>query len=484
MTTQTKQKAATPLMRQYAAIKENHRDAILFFRMGDFYETFYEDAETAARVLGLTLTSRNNGAAARVPLAGVPIKAADGYVQKLVRKGYKVAICEQLEDPKQATGIVERGVTEVVTPGTPLDENLLDSERNTYLVAMAASGTGFDATVGLAWIDASTGEFGVAEPEVGSLAAEIQRLGPSELLVPVEWRGDRGGPQVGVAADLIAAPRGLDPVKEWKPDLPVSFRDGWRFDAELAKTDLCRRFDVSGLEGFGLGEFGPSIGAAGAVVAYLEDVQPGAMPTLRPPTPLLAAEHLALDDATMANLELLEPLRDGGRKATLLGAIDRTSTAIGARMLRRWLARPLTDRERIVHRHQAVGSLVEDGIARERLSDALGTVYDLERLAGRTANGRATPRDLVALADTCRAVPVVRQAIEELPGDRWTALAGRLAGHPDVVETIDEALVEEPPATLGEGQVIRDGFDADLDRYRTARREGKDWIARLQATER
>ncbi|HUP32359.1 MAG TPA: DNA mismatch repair protein MutS, partial [Gaiellaceae bacterium] len=467
-----------------ARIKEQHRDAILFFRMGDFYETFQDDAVTAARELGITLTSRNNGGASEVPLAGVPVKAVDGYVRKLVQKGYKVAICEQLEDPKTAKGIVDRGVVEVVTPGTPLDEGLLERDRATYLVALAADGPGKDARIGIAWVDASTGEFGVAEPEPGSLCAEIQRLGPSELLVPSEWRGDRTGAQVGVAADLIAAPKELDHVKEWKPDLPVSLRDGWRFEAELGATDLARRFGVQSLEGFGLAGFGPAVGAAGAIAAYLEEVQPAAAPGLRPPVPLLAAQHMALDDATMANLELLEPLRDGGRRATLLGVVDRTTTAIGARLLRRWLARPLTDRDAIVARHQAVGSLVEDGIARQRLADALGTVYDVERLAGRAASGRATPRDLVALADTCRAVPVVRGIVEELVAPRWAALIPRLQGHPEVLEIVDEAIVDEPPAVMGEGPVIRDGFDEALDRARSARRDGKEWIARLQAEER
>jgi DNA mismatch repair protein MutS len=503
-------------MRQYSGIKARHRDAILFFRMGDFYEMFYEDAVTAARVLGLTLTSRNNGAAAEVPLAGVPIKAADGYVRKLVEKGFKVAICEQLEDPAQAKGVVQRGVIEVVTPGTPLDEALLDRERNTWLVAVTAlrgspagasgsrgeSGGGRAASgrpdadgIGLAWIDCSTGEFGVAEPASDQVVAEIRRLSPAELLVPREWRGDVPGPDVGVLADLILAPGGLDPVKEWRPDLPVSFRDGWRFEIETGRTDLCRRFGVSGLDGFGLRDFGIGIGAAGAIVQYVEEVQPGALAGLRPPRPLVGAEHMAIDDATLANLEILEALRDGGKAATLLGVIDRTRTAPGARRIRRWVARPLTDRARIVARQLAIEALVEDGVARERLAQALDGVHDLERLAGRAASGRAAPRDLVALADTLRAVPVVRGIIEGLgreildgagdrPDGRWAALASALVGHPGVVALIDEAIVDEPPAMLGEGPVIREGHDAELDRFRSARRDGKDWIARLQATER
>jgi DNA mismatch repair protein MutS len=492
-------------MRQYSGIKAQHRDAILFFRMGDFYEMFYDDAVTAARVLGLTLTSRNNGAAAEVPLAGVPIKAADGYVRKLVEKGFKVAICEQLEDPKQAQGIVERGVTQVVTPGTPLDEAMLDRERNTWLVAVTAlrgtarSGGGGgrqDADrIGLAWIDCSTGEFGITEPASDQVVAEIKRLSPAEILVPREWRGDVAGSDVGVLADLIAAPRALDPVKEWRPGLPVSYRDGWRFEIETARADLCRRFGVSGLDGFGLRDFGIGIGAGGAIVQYVEEVQPGAIAGLRPPRPLLAAEHMGIDDCTLANLEILEPLRDGGKAATLLGVIDRTRTAPGARRIRQWVARPLIDRARIVERHLAIEALVEDGVAREKLAQALDGVHDLERLAGRAASGRAVPRDMIALADTLRAVPVVRGIIDglgrgvldgaaDIPSDRWSVLASALVGHPEVVALIDEVIVDEPPATLGEGPVIRDGHDPELDRFRSARRDGRDWIAQLQATER
>ncbi|MGH7543110.1 MAG: DNA mismatch repair protein MutS, partial [Gemmatimonadota bacterium] len=422
-----------------------------------------------------------------------------------------VAICEQLEDPKQAQGIVERGVIEVVTPGTPLDEAMLDRERNTWLVAVTAlrgrgpgsgaSGRGAGGArrdadrIGLAWIDCSTGEFGVAEPAPDQVVAEIKRLSPAELLVPREWRGDVAGPDVGVLADLIAAPRALDPVKEWRPDLSVSYRDGWRFEIETARADLCRRFGVASLDGFGLRDFGIGIGAGGAIVQYVEEVQPGAIAGLRPPRPLLAAEHMAIDDATLANLEILEPLRDGGKAATLLGVIDRTRTAPGARRIRQWVARPLTDRVLIVERQLAIEALVEDGVAREKLFGALDGVHDLERLAGRAASGRAVPRDLVALADTLRAVPVVRGIIEGLgrgvldgaddaPGDRWSVLASALVGHLDVVALIDEAIVDEPPATLGEGPVIREGHDPELDRFRSARRDGRDWIAQLQATER
>jgi DNA mismatch repair protein MutS len=244
-------------MRQYNQIKEQHRDAILFFRMGDFYETFQDDAIVASKALGITLTTRNNGGATEVPLAGVPVKAVDGYVKQLVEQGFKVAICEQLEDPKQAKGIVERGVVEVVTPGTALDEAMLEPSRSTYLVAL----TSFKDTLGLAFVDCSTGEFGVAEPDTDGLIAELRRLEPAELLVPLEWRGDHPGPPVGVVADLIAAPPALNTIKEWKPDLPVSLREGWRFDPSEAEPDLCRRFGVSGLDGFGCTDFTTAIGA-------------------------------------------------------------------------------------------------------------------------------------------------------------------------------------------------------------------------------
>src|SRR5688572_14981580 len=477
----TRAPAGTPLMRQYARIKEQHRDAILFFRMGDFYETFMDDAVTAARVLGITLTSRNNGGASEVPLAGVPVKAVEGYVRKLVERGYKVAICEQLEDPKLAKGIVDRGVVEVVTPGTALDEGLLEGKRNTWLVALA----GDDDAIGMAILDCSTGEFLLCEPALAELASEIRRIGPAEVLAPAEWRGGvRPGPGAGVVADLLAAPRALDPVKESCPDLPVSLRDGWRFAPAEAGEAMKRRFGVASLEGFGLGGFGPAVGAAGAALAYVEEVQPGALASLRPPKPLFPDRHLVLDETTLANLEILEPLRDGGRDATLLGVLDRTRTAPGARRLRQWLSRPLTDKAAIVARHQAVGALVEDGIARDRLAEALRTVHDLERLAGRAAAGRASPRDLVALADTLRQVPVVRSVVDPLPAPRWAQLAEALEDHADVVARIDEALVDQPPAALGEGDVIREGYDPEFDRLRSAQKDGRAWIARLQDEER
>ncbi len=491
----TKTAAGTPLMRQYRRIKDQHPDAILFFRMGDFYETFEDDAVTAARVLGITLTSRNNGGAAETPLAGVPVKAVDGYVRKLVAQGYKVAICEQLEDPKLAKGIVDRGVTEVVTPGTVLEDSLLDSRRNSWLVAVTcAAGAGArsaagsarpsDEAVGLALLDCSTGELWLMELLGEDLAGELQRIGPAELLVPSEWRGARPASAAGVAADLVAAPRALDPVRQWRPDLPVSFRDGWRFAPDEAQSRLCRRFGVASLDGFGLSGFGPAIGAAGAALAYLEEVQPGAVAGLRPPRPLFPDRHLVLDETTLANLEILEPLRDGGHQATLLGVIDRTRTAPGARRLRQWLARPLAERAPIVARHQAVGALVQDGVARDKLGEALKTVHDLERLAGRAAAGRASPRDLVALADTLRQVPVVRAVVDPLPAPRWAELAEELEDHAEIVGRIDEALVDQPPASLGEGDVIRAGHDAELDRLRSVQKDGRSWIARLQEEER
>lgn len=476
----TTKAAATPLMRQYGAIKRRYQDAILFFRMGDFYEMFYEDATLAAPLLGLTLTSRNNGKAAQVPLAGVPIKAADGYIRKLVQLGFKVAICEQLEDASQASGIVKRDVVEVVTPGTVLDEAILDRTRNTYLVALAARGD----QIGLAFVDCSTGELGVSEPESEVLSAELKRIAPAELLVPIEWRGPHSGPPVGVVADLLAAPPALNPIKEGQPELPVSLREGWKFDPTEATAEICQRFDVSGLDGFGCAEMSVAIGAAGAIVSYLNEVQPGALAILRPPRPHFSRDFMTIDETTLINLELLEPLRDGGRAATLLGTMDHTKTAMGARRLRAWIARPLTSRETIEARHTAVGALVEDAVARGALADSLKSVQDLERLAGRTASGRANPRDLVALADTLRAAPEVQRVAAALAVGRWGDLEPDLSGHPDVIAAIDEAIVDDPPVALGDGDAIRDGYDDQLDGLRVGCREGREWIAKLQQEER
>ena len=442
----------TPLMQQYREIKARHKNAILFFRMGDFYETFEEDAEVAARTLGLTLTSRNNGAAAETPLAGVPVKAAQGYIKRLVERGFRVAICEQVEDPRTAKGIVKREVVEVVTPGAALGHDLLEARRNTWIVAVRCD----ERAAGLAAIDLSTGEFVLERPAAADLAAALARYAPAEV-VTVE----------GAALDVPGAAL-------------ITRRDAWEFDAALAGEDLVRRFALGTLEGLGL-EAGdaPAIGAAGALLRYLGELQPSGLPQLRRPVPRRDGGTLYLDAMTRRNLEIEGARRSGGDDATLLGTLDRTVTAMGARLVRQWLLAPLADVAAIGRRHDAVGALLADEGRRVALREALDGVRDIERLGARAAARRAGPRDMAGLRDSLGRLPAARTLIGDLYG-----LGARFDELDDLARDLAASLADEPPATLGDGDAIRPGADAALDEARGLRDGGKGYIAGLQARER
>ncbi len=443
---------ATPLMQQYREIKARHRDAILMFRMGEFYEMFEDDAEVAARTLGLTLTSRNNGAAAEIPLAGVPVKAASVYIKRLVERGFRVAICEQVEDPKLAKGVVRREVIEVVTPGAVMSDDLLEERRNTFLVALVTDG----AHAGFAAADLSTGEFVLESVVPSALDAALQRYNPSEVIVPE-----------GAAA--------LAP-----PGVLVTRRERWEFDPVLAAEDLARRYDLASLDGLGLGaEDALAVGAAGALLRYLGDLQPGGLPQLRRPVARRAEGRLYLDAMTRRNLELVEPLRPGGEDATLLAVVDRTMTPMGARLLRDWLLAPLTDPAAIAARHEAVGALVSDEPRRTALREALDGVRDLERLGAKAAARRATPRDLGGMRDSVLRLPRLAAAIGSLYG-----LDAGLDLLVDLASALAAALVDRPPAALGDGDVFRPGHSPALDELRALRDGGRSYIASLQSRER
>ncbi|HUG28298.1 MAG TPA: DNA mismatch repair protein MutS [Gemmatimonadales bacterium] len=492
--------ASTPLMTQYRDIKSKHRDAILFFRMGDFYEMFFDDAELGAKVLGITLTARGDG----VPLAGVPVKAAAEYLRQLVAAGHRVAVCEQVEDPKTAKGIVKRAVVETVTPGALLEDGWLAGSRNNWLVAVcpvsrkdalsgrlsgdprlssdprlsgdpptpgALSGDGRRDALpgrlyGIAAIDLSTGEVVLESTAAAGLAEALGRLHPAELVLPTD------------ADDL--------PVE---PEIMRTRRDAWEFDPELATEELARRYALASLDGLGLGpDDRPAVGAAGALFRYLADLQPAGLPHLARPTVRRNDEHLWLDEMTRRNLELVEPLRAGAKGVTLLEVLDVTMTPMGARLLRQWILSPLRTPERINARLDAVEVLVNDDRGRGRLREALDGVRDIERLAGRAAAGRATPRELGALRDSFLRLPEVLESL--------TAVASRETSHElrSLAEGFDPltelgrelatALVDRPPPTLAEGGVIRPGFDAELDETRALRDGGKQTIAGIQQRER
>jgi DNA mismatch repair protein MutS len=452
-------------MQQYREIKARHQDAILFFRMGDFYEMFYEDAEVASRVLGLTLTARHNGGAADVPLAGVPVKAVNEYLRRLVKHGFRVAICEQVEDPRLAKGIVRREVIETITPGAAFSDDLLDGARNNFLCALTMS----DDTVGLAAADLSTGETRLATVPLADVDAILARLSPTEIVVP---RGARSP---------MAA---RHPARE--EDALVTEREAWEFDAELARPELARQFGVHSLEGFGIGaDDDLAVAAAGALLRYLRDLQPGGVPHLARPIVERAGATMPVDEMTRRNLELVESMRGGDVAGTLLGVLDRTITPMGARLLRQWMLAPLVDRAAIERRHEAVAALAGDLIARQALRDALDGVRDVERLAGKAAAGRATPREVGALGASLGRMPAVEAALRRVAAEN--VLADALAtwdGCGDLAADVTRTLVERPPAAIGEEPAVRADVDAELDELRAIRDGGRDGIAAIQARER
>jgi DNA mismatch repair protein MutS len=456
-------------MQQYREIKAQHQSAILFFRMGDFYEMFYEDAETAARVLGLTLTARNNGGAAEVPLAGVPVKAGPDYVRRLVQQGYRVAICEQVEDPKLAKGIVRREVVETISPGVAFADDLLDGARNNFVVALVPSTTraGAAALVGVAAADVSTGELRLCTMPAGELEALLARLAPRELLVP------RGGEGLQRSA-------ALDGVL-------LTEREAWEFDEPMARDDLARQYAVRGLDGLGIGsEDSAAVGAAGALLRYLKEMQPAGVPHLARPIVERAGGTMPLDEMTRRNLELVESLRGADTSGTLLAVLDRTVTPMGARLLRQWLLAPLVERATIDARLDTVDALVRDASARDALRSALDGVRDVERLGGKAAAGRATPRELAALGASLRRLPdVERAAVRVQTAGVIGGLLARWDACAELAASVLDTLVERPPLQLGgDDATIAAGVDPELDALRALRDGGKDAIAAIQAAER
>jgi DNA mismatch repair protein MutS len=452
-------------MQQYREIKSRHPGTILFFRRGDFYETFYEDAELTARVLSLTLTSRNNGGAAEVPLAGVPVKAGAVYVRRLVQLGHRVSICEQVEDPKTAKGVVRREVVETVTPGAAFSDDLLDGARNNFLCSVASGTRGDERIVGIAAIDISTGELRLVTASVSDADGVFARLSPREI---------------------VTSGTGTATGSGWSANALVTQRPEWEFDPALAREELQRMFGVRSLEGFGVERSDDlALGAAGALLRYVRELQPSGVPHLHPPLVERAGGAMPLDEMTRRNLELVESLRGGvGSEGTLIGVLDRTLTPMGARLLRQWILAPLTDIAKIDARLDAVSAFTTDSMARASLRAALDGVRDVERLAAKVAAGRITPRELRALGDSLARLPEVECAAQRVEGSSLQSLLSRWDACSELATDIHDMLVERPPLALGEDATIRPGFDADLDELRALRDGGKDAIARIQSEER
>ncbi len=459
-------------MRQYLEAKRQYPLALMLFRMGDFYEMFYEDAMVAARALDLTLTSRSKDASgAAVPMCGVPYHAADGYITRLVKLGHRVAICEQVEDPRKAKGVVKREVVRVITPGTLDDASYLDAREPAFLLAVTGleRPAARDTRLGVALIDLTTGEFQVAEftgPEaMRSLDDEIAVLAPREIVAAA-------GLDVAAVVPSVAAAR-----------IPVTPVDGWTFDTPRATTLLCDQLRVAGLQGFGLDTAPAAVGAAGALLSYLRDTQKADLAHVRTIRRRESADRLLIDPTTLGHLEVVESSR-GGRAGSLLDEIDRTVTPMGGRLLRAWLIAPLLSIDAIRERLDAVEEFAFRAADRGKSRETLKSVLDLERLVSKVALSTASPRDLVALARSLGALPRLRLLLGECLAPLVVRLTGGLDDLPDLRGAIEATIGDEPPALAREGGVIRDGVDAELDDLRRVSRSGKQVIAELEAVER
>jgi len=445
------------MMRQYLEIKERHQDAILFFRLGDFYEMFFEDAEKAARILDIALTSRNRSDDTPVPLCGVPHHAASPYIGKLLAAGLKVAVCEQIEDPKAAKGVVKREVVKVISPGTITEGEALDASDNNFLVALVPSGQEY----GLALTDVSTGEFRCTQV-VGypALVNEVSRIHPREMLVP-------------------ARPNTLsDAVRREYPTVHLTIgQDVW------FASSATRRLEAAETRGAAEEEWRLGLRAAAAIFAYLDDTSPGVARVLRQLECYRASQYLMIDETTRDNLELLANFR-GEKPGSLLSILDTTQTAMGARELRKWILYPLLDERGIRERQDAVEELLNNYSLRDELRRTLGGVQDLERLAGRVASRTASPRDLSAIRESVLRLGSIRRSLGDCESSMLQALGGELHPLPEVMGLVEKAIVDEPPANLRSGGAIRSGFNAELDELLGIRNDAKGWIARLQEQER
>ncbi|WP_321531770.1 DNA mismatch repair protein MutS [uncultured Desulfuromonas sp.] len=454
----------TPMMRQYLEIKSQYPDAILFFRLGDFYEMFLDDAVTAARILDITLTSRNKNSDDEVPLCGVPYHSAQPYIAKLVASGHKVAVCEQVEDPKSVKGIVKREVVRVVTPGMVLESDMLTPDENNYLMVLARCSRSF----GVAVVDISTGEFRVTSVESpADLGREIDGNQPREIVL-CECDEE-------VLRDDLAG---------HFQDRMVNVLPEWVFESAEAQQRLHRFFQCDSLDAFGCQHLPAAICAAGAALYYVEETQKNTAEHIRTLKTYHVQDFMVLDEATRRNLELTATLIDGKRHGSLLGALDRTVTAMGGRKLRQWINQPLIDCRAIVQRHELVNELVDAPLLRDELAQCLDDVYDLERLSARISMASANAKDLVALRHSLEQLPTILSQASELQSTMGTALSVAIDPLDDVLQLISATIAENPPFVLREGGLIRDGYHEELDELRLISREGKSWIIGLEKKER
>ena len=458
----------SPAMRQYQQFKQQHPGYVLFFRMGDFYEMFWEDAKVAAKTLGVALTSRNKGAVDEIPMAGVPFHAVENYLRKMIAAGYKVAICEQVEDPASAKGLIKREVVRLMTPGTLTDEPLLEGRTDNFLAAVAFNVTKTDGfRAALAWVELSTGDCVAMSGSQGQVLDEIARLRPAEVLVQEHATG-----QTHEIAKLI---EGLG-VRAITP------RPGWQFTAHHAKEQLARQWQTKTAGGFGFADDDPAVLATAAILSYLEETQKGNVGHLRPLRRHLVDGFLSIDPASWRSLEVDRTVRSGTVEGSLLSAIDRTRSSMGGRMLRQWLRSPLRDREHIEARQGAISALIASPLDLKAIVDGLDDICDVERIIARIAVGRASPRDLSGLSRCLESLPALFERLQKLP--RFEEVAPELLGQKAFCEQqakyVNQAILPEPAPHLREGGVIANGFDAELDRLRSLATNSQQWLAQYQ----
>ncbi len=455
----------TPMMQKYLETKEQYKDCILFYRLGDFYEMFFDDAITVSRELEITLTGKSCGQEERAPMCGVPYHAVDGYLTRLVAKGYKVAICDQVEDPKQAKGLVKREVTRIVTPGTILDAQAIDETKNNYIMCIVYIADRYGVSVA----DITTGDYFVTElPDGGKLKDEIYRFMPSEIICNEAFYMS-----------------GLD-LKDLKErfHMAVYSLESWYFDDTACREKLMEHFKVSSLAGLGLSDYDCGVLSAGALLQYLLETQKNDLSHMTRITPYTTGKYMMLDSSTRRNLELCETLREKQKRGSLLWVLDKTKTAMGARMLRKFIEQPLIEKQEILRRLDAVEELKQSAISREEIREYLSPVYDLERLITRITYGTANPRDLTAFAGSLSMLPPIRYLLEEMESSLLKDIYAELDPLEDLCTLVQNAIADEPPLAMKEGGIIRDGYNEEVDTLRRAKSEGKDWLAKLEQDER
>ncbi len=453
---------STPLMEQYLKIKTEHRDKILLYRMGDFYETFFEDAQIISKVLGIALTKRAHGKSADVPLAGFPYHALDTYLHKLVKAGHRVAICEQVEDPRQAKGIVKREVIEVITPGATLSDKLLDHKINNFLAALFFS----NQAIGLALSDISTGEFYAAEIQTDQLIEQLLAFHPKEVLVPAG--------QFEEISDFLSP----------HLDVILTRRDDWMFNTDYAYELLTNHFQAHSLKGFGLERMTSAISSAASIINYLQENYKSSLDHIRKIQVINLSDYMILDESTRRNLEIKDPIQENTDGKTLLEVIDETQTPMGGRMLRKWINHPLQVRDKITERLDLVEELFLNEKVLSDLKKLLANCPDMERLIGKIATGRANGRDLVNLKNALRVIPEIKILLEESNLAKMNTISSKLNALKEIVALIEKAIVDDPPINLSDGGIFKREYSKELDELYEIAHHGKEWLISQQEKER